>query len=149
MEMNFDISGSKEIRYALAKAALMLSPAKMKKMLYQVGTVIQSETLENIAKKRTYDGGTMPQLRPSTIKHKKRIGKTDYLKVNGGLQKLNIKSQPDEVRVVSQGYSHGNSYASILNQRKKRPFKFMGFGKKLIDKVLSEIRKRTWDLMFK
>lgn len=137
------------IQKALRKSALLLGPAKMKRLMQSLGVLVQSNTLENIRKDRTIDGSKMPALKPSTIKRKRKTGHGKKLKWDGQLQKLNIKSGSDEVRITSAGYKDGYSYATYLNEVRKNPFKFMGFGKKLVNEIMAEIKKRTWKLVFK
>lgn len=119
-----------------------LSPNEMKRHNFRQGTIIQKDIADNFAKDRTFDDEKMPDLKPSTIAIKKKANKTKKLFMFGTLQKTFINATHKGVMVFSRAL-----YGVALNERSKdrygnklEPFKFAGWGKRLINATM-----KLWD----
>jgi len=131
-----------------------LKGRERKNFLNQIGQIIENDIGENIDKGQMFDGGKMPFLADSTIKRKAAAGKNKKLRWNGALRKLDHKAGKDSVTVWSEGHTSKANYADILNEygggpkkyrynfgkkEPKQPFRFAGYGDKLMKKINKEI----------
>lgn len=127
----------REIKRTLRSLEKHMTPPEMRKVMGNLSAVMAEDVHYNFDHDRTFDDQRMPKLKSATIKHKQKIGKTTKLFISGFLQKIQIKVTSTMAMIFSPA-----RYALPLNDRQKHgaPFKFMGFGKRLLKKIDTELK---------